>query len=84
MTIDTPLGRVIRDIIIPAIAHLRQLFPLKMDQVLPAVFLNDIRTSCAKTIDCTDIAATEAYFHSRLFVYKYVGLLSIKIWTNGK
>lgn len=73
------MGRTIRDVIIPAIAHLRQLFPLSMNKVLPLVFLDHPTHSFARTLDCTNISESENYFHSYRFIFKYVYFLHLDI-----
>ena len=63
---DSALGRKVCDSIIPAVVHLRQLYPLKMDMIFPATFLNT--QSWITELDCTNLAQTDEFFDS--FVYQ--------------
>lgn len=39
---DTPEGRSIKEDIIPAIAHMRQLYPLRLEMILPSASLEGL------------------------------------------
>ena len=56
---DTPAGRKIKSEIIPAVAHLRQVYPLKLHFVFPSHFLDSFSS---QEIDCTDLALNDQVF----------------------
>jgi hypothetical protein len=65
---DSPIGRKIKDQIIPAIAHLRQLYPLKLNLVFPSSILNGLFSN--PEIDCTDLSQNDYVFNQ--FMYQCV------------
>jgi len=65
---DSPIGRKIKDQIIPAISHLRQLYPLKLNLVFPSPILDNLFSN--PEIDCTDLAQNDYVFDQ--FMYQCV------------
>jgi len=59
--LDTPVGRKIKQEIILAIAHLRQLYPLKFHLIFPVTFLDCLFPN--QELDCTDLRKNNEVFN---------------------
>ena len=62
---DTAAGRKIKSDIIPAVAHLCQLYPLKLHLVFPSHFLDISFPN--QEIDCTDLALNDQVFDQFMY-----------------
>ncbi|PPQ79776.1 hypothetical protein CVT26_012365 [Gymnopilus dilepis] len=63
---DQPAGRLIKNNVIPAVAHLRQKYPLKFNMIFPRPFLDGLMHDGCKilekerTLDLTDLRQSDA------------------------
>ena len=62
---DSHIGRKIKNEIIPAIAHLRQLYPLKLNLVFPSHILDGLFAN--QEIDCTDLSQNDKFFDQFMY-----------------
>jgi hypothetical protein len=69
--IDSAIGRKVTGYIIPAVAHLRQLYPINLKMILPMESLG--LKHITDTINCQDIQSCDELFDS--FQYKSVNFL---------
>lgn len=67
---DSPAGYLVRKAVIPAVAHLRQLYPLRLNMVFPTPMLDLLNAD--GSVDCTDIGQSDAVFNT--FIYQCVSL----------
>lgn len=73
--LDDSAGKIIRQEIIPAVAHLRQMFPLVLDSLFPPFFLEYYKFSAGQRLDCTNVTAFDKYI-SGAFIFKCVDLFA--------
>lgn len=69
---DSPLGRLIKEEIIPAIALLRQKYPLSMTIFFPTEFLQMFYQY--QDVNCTNLVVSDTIFDS-FITFKYVQAL---------
>lgn len=75
--VGTSIGKQIQHELIPAIAHLCQLYPLRVDNIFSSDFLNPFKFNRGlSSFDCTDLIKSNIIFNA--FLFKWVCFLSDK------
>jgi hypothetical protein len=65
--VDSAYGTLIKKELIPAIAHLRTIYPLRVSLFFPVAFLEIFGVD--PDLDCTNLMTTDAFFDS-IYLYK--------------